>query len=49
MGLGGGYVPMILTTSKASYHINAIKDVASSLVATDHKDPPVVVRGGVTQ
>lgn len=46
MGLGGGYIPMILTTSKASYHINAIEDVASSLVATDYKDPQIVVRGG---
>ena len=46
MGLGGGYVPMILTTSKASYHMNAIEDVASSLVATDYKDPQIVVRGG---
>ena len=37
---------MILTTSKASYHMNAIEDVASSLVATDYKDPQIVVRGG---
>ena len=47
-GIRGGYVPMILTTSKASYHMNAIEDAASALVASDYKDPQIVVRGGVT-
>ena len=82
MGLGGGYVPMILdtfanstgsiyvqseiasclrvkepygggevliiTTSHNSMHMNAMTDISASLAATDHKDPPVIVRGGVT-
>lgn len=34
------------TTSKASYHINVIEDVASALVASDYKDPQVLYGGG---
>ena len=46
MGLGGGYVPMILTTSHNSMHMHTQIDISASLAATDHKDPPVIVRGG---
>ena len=33
------------TTSKASYMTNFVKDKAQTLVATDWKDPPVLVAG----
>lgn len=36
------------TTSKASYHMNAIEDAASALVASDYKDPQVLY-GGVSR
>ena len=32
----------VYTTSKASYHTEAAKDVANTLVASDFKDPPTV-------
>lgn len=32
----------VYTTSKASYHTEAEKDIANTLVATDYKDPPTV-------
>lgn len=34
------------TTSKASFHMNAIEDAASALVASDYKDPQVLYGGG---
>ena len=37
---------MIITTSHNSMHMNAMTDISASLAATDHKDPPVIVRGG---
>lgn len=33
-------------TSKASYHLRAVEDVCPALVATDYKDPPIIVGGG---
>ncbi len=32
----------VYTTSKTSYHMEAIKDVANTLIATDYKDPPTI-------
>lgn len=32
-------------TSKASYHLRAVEDVCPALVATDYKDPPIIVGG----
>lgn len=29
-------------TSKASYHLKAVKDMGPTLVATDYKDPPII-------
>lgn len=47
--MGGGSEVLILTTSHNSMHMHTQIDISASLAATDHKDPPVVVRGGVTQ
>ena len=38
---------MIYTTSKATFHMKAFTNTAGTLVATDYKDPPTVMRGGV--
>ena len=48
MGMGGGYVPMVtemgtISSSKASYFMKTTENIASPLVATDYKDPPVVI------
>ena len=37
---------MILSTSKASYHTHTYRNMVGSLVATDYKDPPTILRGG---
>ncbi len=49
MGTGGGNVPMVLeekppalTSSKASFFMRTEEELASTLVATDYKDPQMV-------
>ena len=48
MGTGGGNVPMVmeektvLTASKASFFMRTEEELASTLVATDYKDPQMV-------
>ena len=37
---------MIISTSKVDYHTRANLDITSALVATDYKDPPIILRGG---
>lgn len=37
---------MNYTASKASFFMRATRDKATALVATDYKDPQIVVRGG---
>ena len=32
----------VYTTSKTSYHMEAMEDVANTLIATDYKDPPTI-------
>ncbi len=32
----------VYTTSKTSYHMEAVEDVANTLIATDYKDPPTI-------
>lgn len=39
---GGGSEPLVYSTSKNSYHTDAEKNIANTLVATDYKDPPTV-------
>ena len=38
---------MVYSTSKASYHTMATPEQAGTLVATDYKDPPTLIGGGV--
>ena len=39
---GGGSETLVYSTSKNSYHTEAEKNLANTLVATDYKDPPTV-------
>ena len=39
---GGGSETLVYSTSKNSYHTDAEKNIANTLVATDYKDPPTV-------
>ena len=39
---GGGSETLVYSTSKNSYHTEAIKELANTLVASDYKDPPSV-------
>lgn len=41
---GGGSESLVYSTSKNSYHIEVEKNVVSTLVATDFKDPPTVTK-----
>lgn len=38
---------MIFTTAKQDYHTKVLSDMAFALTATDYKDPPTIMRGGV--
>lgn len=39
---GGGSETLVYSTSKNSYHTQPDENIASTLVATDYKDPPTV-------
>lgn len=39
---GGGSETLVYSTSKSSYHTEAEKNLANTLVASDYKDPPTV-------
>ncbi|MUP58529.1 DNA (cytosine-5-)-methyltransferase [Veillonellaceae bacterium M2-4] len=41
-GIGSNNQPIVYSTSKSSYHTEAKKEMANTLVASDYKDPPVV-------
>ena len=41
---GGGSETLVYSTSKASYHTDASENLANTLVASDYKDPPTVVK-----
>ena len=41
---GGGSETLVYSTSKASYHTEASENLANTLVASDYKDPPTVVK-----
>ena len=41
---GGGSETLVFSTSKNSYHMKATENIASTLVASDYKDPPTVAQ-----
>ena len=40
---------MLFTTAKQDYHTKVLSDMAFALTATDYKDPPTILRGGVQE
>ena len=42
---GGDSMPKVISTSKTSYHTNAIVEQTGALVASDYKDPPTILKG----